>query len=224
MAAEPLLSLIALGSASAAVVALGAGALAGLLHALSGPDHLAAVAPLSVSGDRATRVGFGWGIGHTLGVWGVGAAALLVRTALPIERFSSWSERLVGAVLIGIGLWGLLRTARKLADPQGTSPHHHPEIEPSAGRPLWTAVSVGTLHGFAGSSHVLGVLPALALPDPLSAGGYLFGFGVGTVAGMAFAATLLGRLAAKFTPRGHLRLLATLSVLAIGVGVYWLVA
>ena len=214
----------AFGAAGVASAALGAGLLAGLLHALSGPDHLAAVAPLSVSGQRATRVGLGWGVGHTLGVWGVGAFALAVRTALPIERLSSWSERLVGVVLIGIGLWGLVRTARRLADSHGGEGGHRHDLPPGVKRPLWTAIGVGTLHGFAGSSHVLGVLPALALPSLLTSSSYLLGFGVGTIAAMAFAATVLGKLSARFSPRGHLRFLASLSLLAIVVGVYWLVA
>ena len=39
------------------------------------------------------------------------------------------------------------------------------------------AFAVGTLHGLAGSSHLLGILPALAMPSDLAAGIYLLLFG-----------------------------------------------
>ena len=46
-----------------------AGLAAGALHVWSGPDHLAAVAPLAVRGRRRSwAVGMRWGIGHSAGV------------------------------------------------------------------------------------------------------------------------------------------------------------
>jgi hypothetical protein len=36
----------------------------------------------------------------------VGALSLLLREVLPLEALSTWSERAVGVVLIGVGLWG----------------------------------------------------------------------------------------------------------------------
>ena len=38
----------------------------------------------------------------------VGLAALLLREVLPVERLSAWSERLVGLVLVAIGIVPLL--------------------------------------------------------------------------------------------------------------------
>lgn len=81
---------------------------AGLVHVLSGPDHLAAVAPYAlIQGKRAWLVGLRWGVGRTSGVVVVGLFALLVRSLLPAEKLSAWSESLVGFVLIAIGVWGL---------------------------------------------------------------------------------------------------------------------
>ena len=50
-----------------------AGILAGAAHVLAGPDHLAAVAPLSVQGtsSRAT-LGLKWGMGHAIGICLIG--------------------------------------------------------------------------------------------------------------------------------------------------------
>jgi hypothetical protein len=98
------------------------GALAGLFHVLSGPDHLAAVAPLAASdGRRGWISGWTWGLGHASGVVLVAVVAILLRDALPpIEVISAWSERLVGAALIAVGLWAFRRSARV-----APAPHVH---------------------------------------------------------------------------------------------------
>ena len=97
-----------------------AGLIAGFLHVLSGPDHLAAMAPYAVQGQRrAWRTGVRWGLGHTAGVLGVGLLALMFRDALHVEALSAWGERCVGFVLIGVGIWGMraaLAARRNRAD------------------------------------------------------------------------------------------------------------
>lgn len=194
-----------------------AGLLAGLVHALSGPDHLSAVAPLVIGEPRRRwRMGLFWGVGHSLGVWVVGLLALGLRGVLPVASVSSWSERLVGAVLIGVGLWGLRRAfAARL-------PHSHA----GESRPGRAAVWIGGLHGLAGSSHILGLLPALALPSPGASFGYVAGFGLGAVAAMTAFSSAFGLVAARVTARGlraYQALLASFSLAAVGIGGYWLV-
>jgi hypothetical protein len=185
-----------------------AGLAAGLIHVLSGPDHLAAVAPLAGGRGRAWRAGFLWGLGHSGGVLAVGLLALAVRGALPLEALSSWSERLVGLTLIGIGLWGLTRALRAPI-------HSHVHVR--------AAAAVGVLHGLAGSSHLLGVLPALALPSASASIGYLAGFGVGTVAAMSAFAGGVGLLDGMIDGPRHRRwLLSASSALAIVVGLVWI--
>jgi hypothetical protein len=199
-----------------------AGLSAGIIHALSGPDHLSAVAPLVINErSRRWRMGLFWGIGHSLGVWLIGLIALALRGVLPVERLSSWSERLVGVVLIGVGLWGLRRAflARLPA------PHVH-EDQPK-GRPGRAAVMIGGLHGLAGSSHILGLLPALALPSRWASFAYVVGFGLGAVAGMTIFSSTFGLIAHRITGRGQLAyqaLLASFSAAAIVVGGYWLMS
>ena len=204
------------------LIAMLAGLSAGLIHALSGPDHLSAVAPLVINErSRRWRMGLFWGIGHSLGVWVVGLIALALRGVLPVASLSSWSERLVGAVLIGVGLWGLRRAffARLPA------PHVHPE--PPTGRPGRAAVMIGGLHGLAGSSHILGLLPALALPSRWASLAYVVGFGLGAVAGMTLFSSTFGLIAHRITGRGqraYQALLASFSAAAILVGGYWLMS
>src|SRR6185436_4280791 len=88
------------------------GSLAGLVHVLMGPDHLAAVAPLAAAGRRrGWFAGWTWGIGHAAGVVAVAALAVLLRDVLPaVDAISAWGERVVGAALVAIGLWALRRS------------------------------------------------------------------------------------------------------------------
>ena len=89
------------------------GLFAGFLHVLAGPDHLVAVAPLAVGGHRrAWAAGLRWGLGHSAGVASVGLLALALREALPLALIASVGERLVGAVLIGVGIWSLRQALR----------------------------------------------------------------------------------------------------------------
>ena len=203
------------------LVAALAGLSAGAIHALSGPDHLSAVAPLVINErSRRWRMGLFWGLGHSVGVWLIGLIALLLRGFLPLDTLSSWSERLVGVVLIGVGLWGLRRAffARL--------PSHHVHEVPT-GRPGRAAVMIGGLHGLAGSSHILGLLPALALPSRWAAFAYMIGFGLGAVAGMTLFSSAFGLIAHRITGRGQFAyqaLLASFSAAAIVVGGYWLMS
>lgn len=210
---------------------------AGFLHVWSGPDHLAAVAPLVArSHGEAWRIGLRWGLGHSAGVALVGLAALGLREALPVEAISGWSERLVGVMLIGIGVWGFRQAARlKIHTHHHThdgDTHAHLHVHsdfhrdhPAGGRGhTHAALGIGTLHGLAGSSHFLGVLPALALPTASAAIAYLLAFAVGTVLGMviftalmAWGAGHLGREESRY--RNVLRLCAAS---AVGVGMWWL--
>lgn len=86
------------------------GLIAGLAHVVSGPDHLAAVAPLAVREHRRSwRTGLRWGMGHSAGVGLVALMLFAIRESLPVEAISAWSERLVGVMLIGVGIWALRR-------------------------------------------------------------------------------------------------------------------
>src|SRR6478672_463310 len=93
---------------ASAMLIVTAGIVAGLVHVFSGPDHLAAIAPLAMKRQSgAWRTGLRWGIGHASGVIFVGLLSLLLRGLLPVHLISNWSDRLVGALLIGIGFWTL---------------------------------------------------------------------------------------------------------------------
>jgi hypothetical protein len=209
------------------------GIVAGVFHVLSGPDHLAAVAPLATSARASSlRAGWSWGLGHASGVMVVAVLAVLLRDALPpVGDISAWGERLVGGALIALGLWSLSHAARLRRAPHthGTTRHEHVHVQRG---PRWmrrlghghASFAVGVLHGIAGSSHFFGVLPALALPTVAASLSYIAAFGLGTVAAMtAFAGAIGGLSARGFAPSRH-RLMTVTGVTAIAVGCVWIVS
>lgn len=207
---------------AAVLIAALAGLLAGFTHALAGPDHLSAVAPLVVDERRrGWSTGLLWGMGHSLGVWGVGLLALGLRGVLPVDQISSWSERMVGAVLIAVGLWGMRKAWLARCPSLQAAGHSHPA------RPALAALWIGTLHGLAGSSHILGVLPALALPSTAGSIAYVAGFGAGSIAAMVAFSSALGLVAVRVTAargsRAYQALLYGFSAASILVGGYWLI-
>lgn len=214
------------------------GLLAGTLHVWSGPDHLAAIAPIAVQGrGRSWMAGLRWGVGHSAGVGVVAALSLALRDVLPLDRVSGIGERLVGVLLVGIGLWGLrsaLRTRVHVHQhAHDGTPHSHIHVHatpagherPAAHVHLHAALGIGILHGVAGSSHFLGVLPALAFPSTADAVAYLIAYAAGTIGSMAAFALGVGRLADRAAVDGtrlYRGLMAACSAAAVVVGLAWL--
>jgi sulfite exporter TauE/SafE len=223
------------------VLTLFSGLAAGALHVVSGVDHLAALLPLSV-GQRGKAFGLGarWGLGHSAGVLVIGALGVLLKQRLDLDAVGSWGERMVGVMLIAIGLLGIRRALRLEVhahrhEHDGTAHAHlhvHGPNEAHAvalGAPVHqhrhTAFWAGTVHGVAGTAHVLGVLPALALGSAAASGAYLLSFAAGTVLAMGVFAGLVGVGTARAVGRAPLRLrgiLGTAGAAAVLVGLAWL--
>ena len=224
------------------VTAIISGLIAGAIHVLAGPDHLAAVAPLSVGKRRVGwQIGFRWGAGHTFGVLAVGALFLWLRELFPLAWLSGWAEKLVGLTLILIGLWALRKAlANRLHTHEHTHGEHrhshahlhsaataHPSGEERPHRHTHAAMAIGTLHGLAGSSHLLGILPALAFPNSAQAIAYLLAFGVGTIASMTCFSSLISLTASGWmrrTPYGYRAFMSACAVLALAIGGYWMIS
>ena len=195
-----------------------AGFVAGFVHVLSGPDHLAAIAPYAVEAKRrAWRTGVRWGLGHAAGVFGVGLVVLLLRDAFPVEAVSAWGERLVGFVLIGIGALGCARGAwARARQPRADGTHIHGH----------KAFAVGTLHGArrqrASSRRRCRRSRCLLISRrrrTCSCSEQR------SVAAMGTFALLVGWVAARpgaSGPRAQGALLGISSVIAVAIGGYWL--
>lgn len=146
------------------------GFLLGMRHATD-PDHVVAVTTIvsqQRSLARAARTGVLWGIGHTATILLAGGVIILLKVQIASipPRLGLSLEFAVAVMLIVLGLVTLAGSERRVAD--------------STARPL----TVGFIHGLAGSAAVV-TLPSVALiPDPVWAVGYLAVFGLGTIAGM----------------------------------------
>lgn len=219
-----------------------AGLIAGVVHVLSGPDHLAAVAPLALRDGRRGRAwasGLWWGVGHTSGVWVLAALALLFREAIPVDLISGWSERIVGVVLIGVGLWAMrsaLRTRIHMHEHThggethlhihahragADTGHDHPRAHAGHSH---APLGIGLLHGVAGTSHLVGVLPSLLMPTRADAALYVAAYGLGSITAMTGFTHVLGRLLGGLRgERLYRRLLGGTGLAAMGVGVWWFV-
>lgn len=215
-----------------------AGLLAGSLHVLSGPDHLAAIAPLAIDvRRRAWITGLRWGFGHASGVLLIGMLSLLLRDLLPLEQISTWSERFVGVLLIAIGFWGIRKAMQFHVHEHEHNGERHAHLHMHSPRQAHsnekshnhshTAFGVGTVHGLAGSAHFLGILPAIALPHIADGVMYLLAFGLGTIAAMSVFSTVVSRVAGRLTERtamGYRNAMCCCSVATLAVGGYWLIA
>jgi len=228
---------------STLLLVFGSGLLAGAVHVVTGADHLAALLPLSIGRRRGAWIlGARWGLGHSLGVLVIGALAVAFKARFDLGLVEAWGERLVGVLLIAIGLLGLRRALRLTLhahphDHDGEAHAHlhlHTAAEQGHGagshpgkvsRHGHTAFFAGTLHGVAGTAHLLGVLPALALPGLLASSTYLLSFAAGTVAAMAAFAAFVGESSARMArgPALLRPLLCAASIVTVAVGATWLV-
>jgi len=139
------------------VVALAVAFLLGLRHA-SDPDHLVAVTSLVAADDgntrQAARLGAWWGVGHAGALIALGIPLIAFKAHTP-SWLESGAEMAVGAVILLLAARVIYRWARPRA-------HVHRL------RTNRQALSIGLLHGLAGTGAVV-VLLIAALPTQLGA-------------------------------------------------------
>ena len=226
------------------------GLLASIIHVVAGPDHLAAVSPLALNAKfRPWLIGMSWGIGHVAGMLLIGLFFFFFRDLIPIDFISENSERIVGILLIVIGIWALVKVAghrkpnhvhdhthttdhgnvyvHKHNHSHGeTKKHTHAHELAKEKQSYWAAAGIGILHGFAGVSHIVSMLPALAFESNYQAILYLIGFGVGTILAMVIFSFLLGLLAKKASEKRKDTVFVVINVIAgisaIFVGIIWM--
>jgi ABC-type nickel/cobalt efflux system permease component RcnA len=136
----------------------------GIVHVLTGPDHLSALATLSTP-EKSTRnsffLGLQWGIGHSVGLLLVYILALLSLTLTNVHD-SSYAiitipsqvtmvlESFVGIFMIGLGIYGIHGAIRKRQRPQeDQDPHAHAQEEEEEGQwkpPIQSQISTTHPH------------------------------------------------------------------------------
>ncbi len=90
----------------------------------------------------------------------------------------------------------------------------------------FSAFLIGTVHGFAGFSHLFALLPSLALPSLMASVVYVIAFATGTILTMIGFAFTLGLVAHRSESKDNLVFLKWFSfsgaVLAIAIGILWI--
>jgi hypothetical protein len=212
------------------------GFLAGFAHVVTGPDHLAALAPYASRDNGNTAkwcLGLRWGLGHAAGVAVIGLLLWLLKDSATVEGLSAWAERLVGAVLIVVGAFGLhARLRGKIHSHEhhhsGVSHSHiHTHFAQADHRHSHVALGIGLLHGTAGGSHLWVLLPTLAIGHLTGVTLYLAAYALATVAAMTLFTAGLGSLAkrlAKLQPQRGNRFGLACCSLTVSIGGYWLFA
>jgi nickel/cobalt transporter (NicO) family protein len=206
--------------------------LLGSLHAMEA-DHMAAVTTFAVRrpGVRAA-VGFGvrWSAGHGGAIVVIGAGLLLLGVQVPAAT-THWLERLVGLVMIGLGVWtvrgaGRLHAHRHTHGAEVEHTHVHSHALDDGHEHGHAVTAVGMLHGLAGTGSAVALIPVVGSASPAAGILYLVIFALGTIAAMAIYGLLAGLVvgrAADSSVRLARNLARGTGVFTIMIGFVWLI-
>lgn len=225
------------------LVLLGTACVLGCLHALE-LDHMLAVTTFVTRRPAlatAARFGARWGLGHSVAILLAGGALLATGLRWP-ERYDALGEAAVGVMLAGLGLLAWRAAARLHLHPveehgdhahlhvHGGHPgHHHAHHAPAAAPHAHDhggITLVGLLHGLAGTSAVVALVPVTFMSSLPVGLGYLLAFGVGMTAAMtvfALGAALAMRHAAERSLAWGRRLARAVGAAGVVVGIWWVV-
>ncbi|BAT91031.1 hypothetical protein VIGAN_06233300 [Vigna angularis var. angularis] len=207
------------------------GFFAGCLHTLSGPDHLAALAPLSIGRSRmeSAAVGALWGCGHDAGQVIFGLIFLLLKDRLHIEIIRTWGTRVVGLTLLVIGAMGI-KEASEVPTPCvalengecDVNVYESRDSNPVVGKKKigFATFATGIVHGLQPDALMM-VLPALALPSRVAGAAFLIMFLFGTVVAMGSYTVFIGSCSEALkdrVPRITEKLTWASSLVAIALG------
>ncbi len=204
---------------------------AGALHVVGGVDHLVAIAPVSISRPGvALRNGLCWGLGHSTGVLVLSTIAIVVKDLAHIERLSSFAEFFVGVSLLVVGALAIksslgldIHTHKHMHGNEYAHEHMHLHLR---GRQKHAshehaATSLGLLHGLAGASHLLAVIPALALPK-FGAVSYMVFYLLGSVVAMGVVVIAISLASSRASRRTLPLIFGLTGGLSIVTGFFWI--
>ncbi|MDP6476310.1 MAG: hypothetical protein QGG38_08845 [Nitrospinaceae bacterium] len=178
----------------------------GVLHAFD-IDHVMAVSGLAETSSRSRKmlgICCRWAMGHGLTLLLVGVCVLSLGVS-NLDGLSHLGEKLVGFMLMGIGLWGLwglisqdqIKFTAKVSldaihkkssdETKGISARDEPRCQHGA-------VLVGMIHGLAGSAPLIGLMPIGNFDSPWLGLGYIAIFSFGALISMLIFGGLLGVL------------------------------
>ncbi|ABM72664.1 marine cyanobacterial conserved hypothetical protein [Prochlorococcus marinus str. MIT 9515] len=205
------------------------GIIAGFVHVVSGADHLIAMAPSAITSPKiAAKNSISWGLGHSSGVIFLAVLAVFIKDITPLSKFSNFAEFFVGISLLIVGVFAIknslpLNIHSHSHQHNGVAHHHlhfHSEAKKKDNKHSHALTGLGLLHGLAGGSHILAVLPALALPL-ISASAYLISYLIGSLASMILFTGLISLTTLNTGQKFLRRLIAFAGGLSFSMGLFW---
>lgn len=208
------------------------GMLSGGLHAITGPDHLAAILPPSVGqpGWYGLRIGATWGLGHGVSAIFLGLCAFFLKGRMSskfmfLQKLSTLAESAVGVSLLAIGCIGI----KENIDSDNTDGHGDgagTDMPLTSARSSRAIFANGILHGFSWDGAP-SLAPALAMTSWRSAGSFLLAYCFGTMIAMSMTAGVVGEGSLRLgkvvnSPNLPRQLSLGSSIIAIIIGAYWI--
>jgi len=207
------------------------GILAGLIHVLSGADHLIAMAPSAINSPKiALKNSFSWGLGHSSGVVLLTVLAIFIKDITPLNNFSNIAELLVGISLLFVGVYAIKNSfqlsihTHSHKHENGIAHRHyhfHKKEQKNNYNHSHALTGIGLLHGIAGGSHFLAILPALAL-SLTNACAYLISYLIGSLISMNLFTCLISFTTFKASQKFIKRLIAAAGGLSFSLGLFWI--
>ena len=207
------------------------GILAGLIHVLSGADHLIAMAPSAINRPKiALKNSFSWGLGHSSGVVLFTVLAIFIKDITPLKNFSNIAELLVGISLLFVGVYAIKNYfqlsihTHSHKHENGIAHRHyhfHKKEQKNNYNHSHALTGIGLLHGIAGGSHFLAILPALAL-SLTNAFAYLISYLIGSLISMNLFTCLISFTTLNKGQKFINRLIAFAGGLSFSMGLFWI--
>jgi len=206
------------------------GALAGGLHAVSGPDHFPALLPRCLGKPwlPAAKVGSLWGLGHALSAMAMGLVAFFIKE----KSFTSsgWLAKLAFGVDIAIGL--SLVVIGFLSLQEAKSHDFRKDVGDAATQaasPKQSAVMKfnmvvnGIFHGLA-LDGIPTLMPVLGATSVSAAVSFLLSYGAGVIVAMTCATVFIGHGTRSIAQNSDFdlgKLVRGSAIAAIIIGVAW---
>ncbi|KAE8970109.1 hypothetical protein PR003_g28288 [Phytophthora rubi] len=90
------------------------GLLLGVVHVLTGPDHLSALAAMTTGSSwRAFALGIRWGCGHSIGLVVMALIFFAAGQTVDLDAVGSYLNYVVGFFMIALGLWTAIHVRKK---------------------------------------------------------------------------------------------------------------
>ncbi len=177
----------------------------GCLHAMD-TDHITTVSMLILEKlpfRKTLPLALRWSTGHAVMLFVLAGLMTGMKTTFEAMDLSG-AEQWVGASMIGLGLWVFVWHGKA----------HKP-------RPEWALFSMGVLHGMAGSSSILLLIPVALSQSVLLVFGYVLSFSLGMMLTMACYAFLVSHaIRSKFISVHLVRLRYLSAGITVAIGLH----